>query len=1014
MYRWTPLRAIARGLWAAACLAAFPAWGGGRYCVVDGWGAGEGLLPQSSIISMAQTRDGYLWLGTLNGLARFDGVHFTVFDESTTSNLSSIQIVKLFEDSQSNLWIGTESAGAMLVTHGRILKLDFGQGRRGGHLVSVCEDSLGAVWLLTKDHELARYWRGNVDVWKISGDSMTEGRAVIAEKSGLVWVGTDHELIGLDPAEVRSKESLPEKARAPVGQLDFLLASRTGGYWRIADGLIEKCEGTTVKQNFGPCPWAANQNPVRAACEDRDGNLIVGLLNQGVFWFDAQGHATHISDTNGLANNSVLSLVADADGSLWVGLDGGGPTERPLNRVTRSIFNLLDSSAGLVVQSICGDNKGGLWFSPKDNDFCYWKDGVTTRVGSTFGTLSRYNPKAVLVDANQRVWAATVGVNLFRLEGDKFGPAPGAEVLNREVSSEISALYQGHDGRLWVGTQGGLACWNENQWQTFTTSNGLSANIISAIADDAGGDVWVGTEHGGLDLLRGGKATAFQKAKGFPSDNISCLHLDSDGVLWIGTIGNGLVRLAGGQWKHYTTRNGLSGNSIDYLIEDGEGFLWIGSNAGLMRVSKKELDEYDPDSLDFLSCRGYDQKDGLPATECTYGSQPAACRTGDGVLWFPTIAGMVSVNPSEIQPNTNPPPVVIEEVLVDQQRQNTNGLRAPPPESVTVPAGRENLEIQFTSLNLAAAGRALFRYQLEGYQTKMTLAGKDRFARYPNLPHGRYRFLVQARNEDGIWNRIGASLEVIVLPPFWEKWWFRAAVACGLLGILIATVHFISTQKLYRQLAGLRQQQALERERARIARDIHDQIGAGLTQLSLLGEMIQADKESSGEAETHARQISQTARETAREVDEIVWTVNPSNDTLDGLINYICKNAQEYLAVAGLRYRLDMPAQLPPAAISPEARHNVFLAAKEAVTNVVRHARASEAWLRLRLAPHSFTLEIEDNGRGLDGLDEKTAGARNGLRNMRKRMEDIGGEFFIGPGRQGGTLVRLTVPLRNR
>jgi signal transduction histidine kinase len=167
-------------------------------------------------------------------------------------------------------------------------------------------------------------------------------------------------------------------------------------------------------------------------------------------------------------------------------------------------------------------------------------------------------------------------------------------------------------------------------------------------------------------------------------------------------------------------------------------------------------------------------------------------------------------------------------------------------------------------------------------------------------------------------------------------------------------------------------------------------------------------------AESHARQIFQTARETAHELDEIVWTVNPSNDTLDGLVNYICKNAQEYLAVAGLRYRLDVPAELPPAAISPEARHNVFLAAKEAVTNVVRHARASEAWLRLRLDPQSFTLEIEDNGRGPKGMDEKAAGSRNGLRNMRKRMEDIGGELFIGPGHQGGTLVRLTVPLQNR
>jgi len=993
------------GLWAAACLAAFPALGGGRHCVVDGWGTGEGLLPQSSIISMVQTRDGYLWLGTLNGLARFDGVHFTVFDESTTPTLSSIQIVKLFEDSRSNLWIGTESAGAMLVTNGRIYHLNFAQGGHTGHLVSVCEDSLGAVWLLTRDHQLARYWGGSVDVWNVSGD----GQAVIAEKGGPLWLGTSQELIAIDPGAVRSREALPERMRAPLEELDWLLASRAGGYWLIANGLIEKRAGTTVEQNLGPCPWIRNGDPVKAACEDREGNLIVGLLNQGIFWFDAQGHATHISTNDGLANNSVLSLVADADGSLWVGMDGGGPTGRPLNRVIASIFNVLDSCAGRVVQSICADHKGGLWFSPKDNDFCYWKDGATTRVGSTFGSLSRFNPKAILVDADQQVWAATLGINLLRLEGNGFSPVPGAGILN----PEISALYQGHDGRLWLGTRGGLGCWNGQEWTNFTTNSGLSDNNITAIADDAKGDVWVGTAHGGLNVLRGGKG-AFQKIGGFPGDNVSCLHVDQRGALWIGTFGNGLVRRAGEQFKHYTARNGLVGNSIDYLIEDEEGFLWIGSNAGLVRVNKKELDDYDPGGAGPLFCRGYDQKDGLPATECTYGSQPAACRTGDGVLWFPTIAGMVSVNPSGIKPNTNPPPVVIEEVLADQPSQNTNGLRVAPPTSITVPARGQNLEIHYTSLNLAAADRTLFRFQLEGHQTNWTQAGKDRLARYVNLPHGRYRFHVQARNEDGVWNQAGASLEVIVLPPFWETWWFRAAVVGSLLGMLIATVHFISTQKLQRQLAGLRQQQALEKERARIARDIHDQVGASLTQLSLLGEMIQADKNNPQEAESHARQISQTARETALELDEIVWTVNPSNDTLDGLVNYICKNAQEYLAVAGLRYRLDAPAQLPAAAISPEARHNVFLAAKEAVTNVVRHARASEAWLRLRVAPHSFTLEIEDNGRGLDGGGAaKASETRNGLRNMRKRMEDIGGEFSIGRGEKGGTVVRLTVPLRN-
>jgi signal transduction histidine kinase len=235
--------------------------------------------------------------------------------------------------------------------------------------------------------------------------------------------------------------------------------------------------------------------------------------------------------------------------------------------------------------------------------------------------------------------------------------------------------------------------------------------------------------------------------------------------------------------------------------------------------------------------------------------------------------------------------------------------------------------------------------------------------------------------------------------------------AVVLLGIVAAVVYFFSTQKLHQQVAGLRQQQALEKERARIARDIHDQVGASLTQLALLGEMVEADKDDPEEAQEHARQISQTARETTHALDEIVWTVNPSNDTLDGLVNYICKQAQDYLAVAGLRYRLDAPAQLPKTAISPETRHNVFLAAKEAVTNVVKHSGATEAALHLRLEADGFTLEIHDNGRGPAGLKAKAAESRNGMRNMRKRMEDIGGRFSIEPGPNGGTVVALTVPL---
>ena len=356
---------------------------------------------------------------------------------------------------------------------------------------------------------------------------------------------------------------------------------------------------------------------------------------------------------------------------------------------------------------------------------------------------------------------------------------------------------------------------------------------------------------------------------------------------------------------------------------------------------------------------------------------------------FPPPKGLVSVNPAELKPNRQPPVVMIESVLVEGREQKTNRLGSAWNQSILVPPGYERLEIHYTGLNFSAPNGVRFKYRLEGHETAWTEAGDTRVAYYSNLAPGHYYFHVTASNEDGVPNETGSVLEITVQPQFWQTGWFLAALIVFFLGMVVAVVRYLSTQKLHRQLQALKQQEALEKERSRIARDLHDQLGANLTQVALLGEMAESDKNSPAEIESHAQQISQTARETTRSLDEIVWAVNPSNDTLDGLINYACKYAQEYLALAGLRYRAEVPAQLPAIPIPPEVRHNVFLAFKEAVNNVVKHAQASEVWIRLRLQSGNFVLSIEDNGRGLGGLDAQAAQTRNGLRNMRKRMEDI-------------------------
>jgi signal transduction histidine kinase len=458
----------------------------------------------------------------------------------------------------------------------------------------------------------------------------------------------------------------------------------------------------------------------------------------------------------------------------------------------------------------------------------------------------------------------------------------------------------------------------------------------------------------------------------------------------------------------------LPDNVICQILPDGAGNFWLGSHQGIFRVARSSLNDFARGEIKSVPVTTFGRSDGLPSLECSGGYQPSAWRGQDGRLWFTTVKGAVSVQPEEIRTNLLSPPVVIENIIIDGKMLDATAKA----QEQTVPAGivydhennylevapgKHQIEFRYTGLSLVSSDRVQFRYQLAGADAGWVEAGTRRSVQYPLLPAGIYRFRVIACNSDRIWNETGGTVTLKILPHFYETLWFRilAAIIAG--GLVAGAVRYTVTRRLHRKLEQLARQQAVERERARIAKDIHDDLGANLTLIAVLGDLARQEK-----TMERVEKMAGTARQAVKSLDEIVWAVNPRNDTLAHLVDYTGQFAVDYLRAAGVRCLLDVPEQISPREVPSNVRHNVFLVVKEALQNIVKHARATEVWLRISATGQGLRIVIEDNGSGFERAPEDALA--DGLRNMRQRMQELGGECRIQSRVGIGTEIIMDLP----
>lgn len=959
------------------------------------WGAEDGLRSEA-IFSIAQDRDGYLWNATSSGLARFDGVRFTVFDSDNTPALGTRAIYSVEADRQGRLWLRNQHSEAIIRERGQFQRITVPQGPNGQPAVmqGLREDHGGNLWIHTSLNQRVLWTPGTTN---FGAPSSTVGEPVLIPSAG-----DEEDWFALaDPATKSTRVGRKRDGRFmtladPSGRSEFdtptYFPHHGGGTWMLEGAGRERTlrllQPNGVISAPRPLPRLSG-DPPNSFVEDRAGNIWVGFREAGVLRISASGEQRTFTRDDGLASNNIRQMLVDREGNVWAATDGGGLTRFTPRRF--QIFGRADGLPSEIIYSVTAApaaGGGGLWIGTHGG-------GVVSLQNGRFSRQPGFDPFpwAVHVASDDTLWVGDLMAGLAHLRSEK------PTWLVR--STQINALCNDPAGGGWAGGNG-LIRWRDDIATPVT--NWPAARTISSLASSRDGVLWLGTINEGLWRGENGVFHRVDPTENPKHRDIQSLYVDAGGILWIGTGGSGLLRLRDGQFTEITESDGLADRSILGIAEDELGNFWFTSLGGIFRIARKDLENFCAGQSADVVAHQFDREDGLVTGLGTSDSQAKIARTSDGRMWFATMHGLASTDPRAMQINTNPPPVVIEELRADGQSLDLQSGATP-----VIAPGARRIEIHFTALSFTGPGKVRFRYRLEGRDDRWIDGGTHRFAAFDGLGPGEHQFRVLACNNDGVWNDAGATLAFEVAPFFWETSAFRSSVGAAALIFGVWGVRFVSLRKVRRRLAQLERQQAINHERARIARDMHDDVGSALTQLTLLGSPHSDEPETPPQTEARLGQVTELSREIVGKLDELVWTVNPRHDTTTGLVDYLCHHAETTARAAGLRLRYDIAPGISALPVASDRRHQLFLAYKEALSNVVKHAKATLVHLRFRVEDGVLRVIIEDDGRGFDPA--VASGDGDGLLNMRERLAAIGGATVIVRSETGGTRVEFSLPL---
>lgn len=939
----------------------------------------DDALPHNSVRGVVQDRRGFIWLGTVGGLARFDGRDIQEIKIPEVFRKTGYSIRSIGQETEDTLLIATTSGELVRLRGSQFSAHPISAQLKGLYVGEFVIEPGGVLWIVDATHRLIRWEKGKLEEFDQSRGVEGVGHLTVArDGEGNTWIGGD-DFLGI----YRNGTLTPLKDNPPG--LKMLATSRSGQVWVCTAQGLERLEKGRLVRVLADAPWAAAATQLRHAFEDTQGVLWIASSRTGLYrYFD--GKLIHLETSFSAAS----FIMEDTEGDLWVATDGNGIAQ--LRAKTHRLFNTRSGLPQQVCSGLSEDAAGAIWVANRAGGLVKIVDYIP-QPASSGSALARTFANTVCADRNGYLWFGGGSGGLWR------APFSNLEAIEKMPvpTGNFNLLYCAKNGDIWFAKNAVLGYYREGQEHLVPLETLAQLGRFQSAAEDRAGTIWFGTTEGYLAKYDGARLEVVEDGGRLPRQSIHSVYVDDHDVLWMATA-DGLGVKEGDRISMIGESQGLADRLIIQLVEDDRGYLWLGSRRGLFYVSKEELLGVARGTRDHVLSHAFGKDQGLVGFSPVANYQPSTHKARDGTLWFAAANGALAIDARAQKENASPPPVYIDQVVVDNHPLAENA-------AVVIPPGDHTLEFRFAAPSFAAPESVELRHQLQGVDREWIQTSNARSATYSHLRPGHYQLKVVARNSYGVWNQEGALLRITVLPAWWQTLWADAAALVLFAVAVAAAARYWAHRKLKRKLDRLEREHALEKERTRIARDLHDDLGGGLIEIGLLADRLAINSPPEVRGPLHI--LASRTRRLGAELASIIWAVNAKNESLDRLALFVRTYSRRLFFNSAIECVVTGAETIPPLPLSPDTQHHLLAIAKEATNNVLKHSRATHVSVEMRQIGDIFELCVEDDGVGFP-VDTAAVLEGNGLQNMRARATEIGGNLKIDSGPERGTIVVLT------